>query len=349
MAKHTFIISDESVNVYGFRLMSSGAIIDSFLKNPIMLYAHIRPYDRPLGDPLLPIGKWENLRQEGSRWLADAVFDEDDEFAMKISKKVEKGILNACSVGVDVVEYSEDPALMLPGQTLPTMVKWILDEISIADLPGNKNAVKLKHNKRTVTLSDKDSNPAELSKLFPNNKTVNEPSMKSIIAKLNVLKIGITLSDSASESEILLALDRALSTKEETIAEKDRKIVQLTGEVTTYKEAKEAAEQKAKDDSATALVDAALSGNKITAVQKDHYMKLAKLDYEATKSILDGIQPYKSVMSQLTGDVTTLSKADKIKKYDELHRSNQLANLKTTDPAAYSELFEAKYDKKPKQ
>ena len=51
-----FIISDESVNRYGYRILSRGMSTASFEKNPVVFYNH--------GTFSLPIGKGKNLQHE---------------------------------------------------------------------------------------------------------------------------------------------------------------------------------------------------------------------------------------------------------------------------------------------
>lgn len=40
--KKTFVLSDESVNSYGFRVLTDGIALDNFKKNPVMLWNHTR-------------------------------------------------------------------------------------------------------------------------------------------------------------------------------------------------------------------------------------------------------------------------------------------------------------------
>lgn len=70
MANKTFVLHDETVNTYGFRMLTDGANLAEFRKNPVMLLDHM--------DWKLPIGRWENIRKEGGKILADAVFDMRD-------------------------------------------------------------------------------------------------------------------------------------------------------------------------------------------------------------------------------------------------------------------------------
>ena len=84
----TFVLHDESVNSYGFRMLTAGAVLEEFKKNPVMLYNH--------DDREMPIGRWDNIRIEDNRILADAHFDELDPRGKEIARKVEAGYINAC-------------------------------------------------------------------------------------------------------------------------------------------------------------------------------------------------------------------------------------------------------------
>ncbi len=135
-ANMRFIISDERVNRYGYRILSTGMNTTSFEKNPVVFYNH-DTYS-------LPIGKGKDLRHEldGSITL-DIDFDAEDEQALAVQKKAERGFLNACSVGIDVLETSTDATVVLTGQTRPTVTRCELLELSICGIPGNRNALRL--------------------------------------------------------------------------------------------------------------------------------------------------------------------------------------------------------------
>ena len=133
---HTFILSDESVNSYGFWVKTVGIDLKQFKKNPVMLYDH-RQYS------LMPIGKWTNIRIEDGKLLADAEFDQEDELAQQIEKKVENGILRGVSIGFNALSLSEDKEVLKPGQTRPTVTKSIILEASITPFPANRNSLKL--------------------------------------------------------------------------------------------------------------------------------------------------------------------------------------------------------------
>ena len=131
------ILSDESLNRYSTRILTKGLGIGNFLKNPVMFYNHDRNR--------LPIGKWENVKKADGKLVAMPTFDVGDEFAKEVKRKFEEGYLNSASIGILVLGTSNDPELMLQGQSLPTITKCELLEVSIVDVPANANAVKLYH------------------------------------------------------------------------------------------------------------------------------------------------------------------------------------------------------------
>ena len=138
------ILCSGKVNRYGYTLLVSGLRLASFLANPIMLYVHRRSLPNEETDEIsLPIGKWDNIRIENGKLLATPDFDMDDEFAVKIARKWEKGYLNATSVCHTFEEVSDEPNVMQEGQIRCTVTKWEILEASIVDIPGDPEAVKL--------------------------------------------------------------------------------------------------------------------------------------------------------------------------------------------------------------
>ena len=78
--KKTFVLCDSNtINSYGFRIRLEGMNLDRFRSNPVMLYQH---------DKFSVIGRWENIRIEDGRLLADAKFDSEDELARQVEGKI---------------------------------------------------------------------------------------------------------------------------------------------------------------------------------------------------------------------------------------------------------------------
>lgn len=148
----TFVLSDESINDRGFRIKTSGIDLKRFKKNPVMLWMHRRDNGFDLTQ-VLPIGKWENIRTEDGKLMADAVFDENDKFSMLIKNKVENKLIRGCSIGVNPIEFSTDENDLEKGQTRATITKCEVYEASIVDMPSNKNTVRL------LSATDQDDVP----------------------------------------------------------------------------------------------------------------------------------------------------------------------------------------------
>lgn len=180
---NTFILSDESLNSYGFVVQTAGIDTAQFERNPVMLYMH----DRESG----VVGRWENIRKEGNRLLADAVFDESTELGAKIKTQVANGFLRCVSIGIDNVTQEDL-------NNVQTVTKCRLIEASIVDIPSNANAVKLfrRSGSFTYRLADLNGNDPEA---FRN----------AVIAVLG-------LKPGADDTEILRAIEKAVNGTENT-------------------------------------------------------------------------------------------------------------------------------------
>ena len=101
--RFTFVVSDESLNKYGSRVMTAGIDLEEFKSNPVMFWNHKRDEDGLFGQSArdrMPIGRWENIRQDGDRLIADAVIDLNDSTGKKVAEKIENGFLKAASIGI---------------------------------------------------------------------------------------------------------------------------------------------------------------------------------------------------------------------------------------------------------
>lgn len=175
------ILSEESVNSYGFRVLTRGIDLSGFKKNPVMLYDH-RSYS------YLPIGTWAKPRIESGQLSAEPIFDMEDEDAAKIAGKYDRKILNAASIGIDILATSDDPADMLPGQRLPTVTKCKLYEASIVPIPSNTNAVRLFRNGQPIDMSDENAVTLAFN-INPNESEMEEknlnPDKQGLLSQLN--------------------------------------------------------------------------------------------------------------------------------------------------------------------
>ena len=139
---YTFIISDESVNADGFVIQTKGIRTERFKKDPVMLYMHAREKG--------VIGRWDNIRTEGSQLIADAVFDENNPLGKEVKERVDGGFLRSASIGLSVLNYERIDGV-------DTVTDCELTEVSIVDIPSNRNAVKLFDKRGLIVLSLKES------------------------------------------------------------------------------------------------------------------------------------------------------------------------------------------------
>lgn len=271
---YTFIVSDESVNVYGTILETQGIDIEDFRKNPIMYYNH----ERNKG----VIGRWENIRKDGNTLLADAVFDEKNELGARVARQVKDGFLRSASVGFETLDMEE-----IDGVTHITKSK--LREISIVDIPANTNAVKL---------------------AMPKNKiiTLNAPIFKSLRVELITL---LGLNSNASDVVILSEVKRLISECNENINMSD--LLDIEEEARqTYRQLRNAnrklynalmdQERKRVADMRNTLLNNALRDGRITLGTFTHWEKISKgMKCETLALVLSSLPKQMKITNFLNG------------------------------------------------
>lgn len=315
-------------------MLTSGADLSVFKNNPVMLLNH--------DDWNLPIGRWENIRVEGSRILADAVFDKDDERAVAVMGKVERGFLKAASIGGWPGESSNDPSLMLPGQTYPTMVTWTVREASICTIGSNHNAIALydQENKR-MDLNDKGT----LIKLFDTASGIHvSPKNKT---QMTILTGLLKLSDNASEQAIADEVQKIIRLRDEL--QKENSALKTEKEALSSKV--QAFEKKEKDErkaSAVTLVDKAIKEGRLDAKGKDAWLGMFDANFDQAKTQLDAIPPRASVTQQIqaspSGGTGGVKLADMT--FPEIIKADRLKELKK-DGELYKQKFFEAYGKYP--
>ncbi len=307
----TFVLHDESVNTHGFRMLTSGADLTEFVKNPVMLLNH--------DDWDLPIGKWVNIRVEGDRILAEADFDMADERAKEIARKVADGYIRACSIGAWAIESSDDPKLMLPGQKLSTITKWQAREASICPIPANHNALALYDAYGAKINMESDTDLETVIQLIDN------PNKKSNAMNRELLNL-LSLSDNATEQEITRAVEKLQLEKKE-----------LSDQLNAIREE----ERKAQREEATELINNAIASGQIDASARDSMQKLFDADHESAKVTLSALPKRRSIAGQLnkeSGNDPLLEKS-----WDELDRSGGLAELRDKYPEEYTKRYAERF------
>lgn len=117
----TFKCSDNSVNVYGMTVKTSGIKLTDFMLNPVCLLNH--NYDKVLG-------KWTDVQLVGDVLLAVPMIDTEDEEANRIGGQIEREVIKGASIGIIPLSVSGNE-----------IVESQLLEISITPVPANRNAL----------------------------------------------------------------------------------------------------------------------------------------------------------------------------------------------------------------
>lgn len=318
-----YILSDSSVNEYGFRLLTSGYQLGSFQKNPIGYYMHRREDGIVL--------KWEELRVEDDKVLGTPVINLSNGRGVQTCDEAENGFLNAASVGhIVVLEYSTDPELMLPGQTGPTITRWYNKECSLVDIPGNCNALTRLYDaqENEINLMDLNITPPVLS-----------ATRQQIIKELGVV---LQLADEPNDKTIIaavqdLAAKVEYTTEENKTLRNDKQALQL--QIDDLKSARNRFE-------ITALLDRALEDKKVTIELRN---KLA-VDYAANpiglRDLIAAMPAYRSIAAQLKSKQQDNTEAlwlwDDYEKNDPTGK--KLKDLKANDAVRYKELFDKKFN-----
>jgi hypothetical protein len=314
-----FLLTDSTVNMYGYRLLTSGYLLAQYQKNPIGYHMHGKPENTDYTRKDGVLVKWEDFELIGDEVWAKPCINLEHPRGEKTAKEVEEGFLNAASLGHFVVlEVSTDEKDYLPGQTGPTISKWYNREASLVDIPGNYNAL--------ASLYDEAGNELNLQDLIAKSPIINKEKMIQIKFSEDQLKL-IDLNATSTDTEV--------SAKLQELVAKASMATAAEAALSAFK--KEAGTAKIND-----LVCLAVKEGKLTVAAGD---KL-KVDYAENptglEALIAALPKYKSIAEQIeeTGDGSELKDLT-AKSYDELDVSGKLERLKALD----GEAFKAKFKK----
>lgn len=329
---YKFTVHDDSVNTYGFRMLTEGANLEEFRKNPVVLYNH--------NDWEAPIGRADNIYKENGKLVAEIVFDEEDPKAAEIAGKVERGFLRMTSVGAWPPEEATDDELMkLEGQTGPTITRWTLREISICPIGANHNALAMydRNTGKRIDLSDKNAVIRLTDGIYNKPKT---------ITSMSVLTQMLKLSDSASEQAIAEEVRKLIALRDDnqaTISTLKTKNEELKNDLEAYKKEK----NKEQESRAIALVDEAVKDGRISASGKDAWLQDFKTNFELANVRLSSISPRQRITPQIHIDC---GKADVVELRDmtfqDILKADRLKELKA-DKELYAQKFREAYGHDP--
>lgn len=318
-----YVLSDSTVNEYGFRLLTSGYMLESFQKNPIGYYMHRREDGIVL--------KWEDLRVEDDKILGTPVINLSNTRGEQTCSEAENGFLNAASVGhIVVVEYSMDPDLMLPGQTGPTITRWYNKECSLVDIPGNRNALTQLYDahENEINLIDLGSKPPVLK--MPSVNVVNELS--------KILQLADATDENTLICEVkeLVSKNGGLELENKTLLNDKQKLLDQLDDLACRQNQLEI----------TAMLNRALEDKKLTVALRDKLAADYAVNPEGLRSLLAAMPAYRSISEHLAS--RQQDKAELQWQWDDYEKNDptgkKLKDLRATDPVKYKDLFDRKFN-----
>ena len=305
-------ISNESLNSYGTRVLTSGMNVEQYNRNPVLLYMHERGQ---------VIGYVKDLRVEGDEVTGELMFDEATELSQRCKKQWEFGSLKMVSVGIDILEMSEDPKHLVQGQTSPTITRSKLFEVSLVDIGANDDAIVLQ----------KDGKRIELGK-----------NGGAVLPLLNTIIINQTTKRTKKMDQEKIALELGLP--------KDADEAQISAELARLKAKGDEAEslRQERDTLRNArietLVNAAIAEKKIGEEKKQQFVELGKkIGADELKHTFDAMSAQVK-LSDLVGSHGggAAGGSAEYKKLSDVP-AEQMAELKEKNPAQYKKLYKAEY------
>lgn len=314
MEKKRLIISTNGLNREGGRVLSSGARLENYSKNPVLLFGH-QIWS-------LPIGRLEDIQTDSEGIMsAVPVFDEEDDMALAIKRKWENNFLFAASIHFKPITLSSDPALVLPGQMTETVTEWDLMEVSIVTVPGNGGAA-------TGVMLDAFSENA-----IPQIKIQPEMDLKKIAVALG-------LSEGADEAAVLAAIEKVKTDKATLLSAHTASVLAIgreKGVVTNDNEAAFTA-LAAKDlDSVKAIIEQSKPAEQTVTTEAPK--PEAKPAGQTLTGMLSAGAGKTTTTQQNTDDRAAWS-------FDDWSQKDQkgLLEMKKNDPTRYQALASARYE-----
>lgn len=312
MAKEA-IISTSRLNCYGTRVLTEGIDLEQYRKNPVLLFMHRRGRKEDM-----PIGVIENLRVEGDTLYGTPKFDEDTEEERTIARKWDRGSLRMLSAGLDIVEWSEDPEVLVAGQTRPTITKSKLTEVSVVDIGANDDALQvgLYHEGQLLTLAAGENH--DFLPLLKQNEPTNEPETEQPQEnKMEKILLKLGLAKDATEDDAVAAIGRL----------QDERSAATLARITD-------------------AVETAIKDKRLDASKKEKYITLGKnVGLDTLKELLDDMTPAQKPLD-LVKPAGGGKNAHTELTWDKAS-AEELEDLRENDPEEYIRLFKEHYGYAP--
>ena len=304
-------ISNERLNSYGTRVLTSGMDVDQYNRNPVLLYMHERGQ---------VIGLVKDLKVEGDEITGELMFDEATELSQRCKKQWEFGSLKMVSVGIDILELSEDPKHLVQGQTCPTISKSKLFEVSVVDIGANDDAIVLQKDGKRLALG-KDA--ADVLPLLGKTNIINNQTPKKQMDQ-EKLALELGLPKDADEAAITAELAKLKGSAQESETLRQERDTLRAARIET-------------------LVNAAIAEKKIGEDKKQQFLDLGKkIGAEELKQTFDAMSAQVKLSNIVTGGGSPAGQSGEWKKLSDVP-GEELAKMRAENPAQYKKLYKAEY------
>ena len=301
-------ISNDSLNSYGTRVLTSGMNVEQYCRNPVLLYQHER------GNV---IGYVKDLKVENDEVTGELMFDCASELSKRCKKQYEFGSLRMVSVGIDILELSDDKQHLVQGQTSPTITKSKLFEVSLVDIGANDDAIVLQKDGKRITLGKDGECPLPL---LNNNNFQNPEQMDQ-----KKLALSLGLPETADEAAINAAIEELKTAKAENAdLKKDKDTLTL--------------------ERITNAVENAVKEKRLAEDKKSDFIELGKkIGLDELKKVLAAMTPQVKLSQTIghqggapTGTPVTYSKLSEVP-------ADKILELREKNVAEYKRLYKAEY------
>ena len=300
-------LTSEAINSYGTWVRTAGIDLTQYKRNPILLYMHRR------GEV---IGTVVNIQVEGDAITAELSFDEVSDLSKQCKQQWEIGSLRMVSVGLDIIEVSEDKKYLKEGQMYPTITKSKLFEVSLVDVGANDEAIVLHKEGKAITLGAGSDNPLTPIKQTPKQKSMNQEA----------LALSLGLAKDATEEQINARIAELNKTSEENAQLKAQAEASKTAQI-------------------EAMVDTAIEQKLFSADKKEHFIALGKqVGADALKATFSAMSPQVKLSGVIGhhGGAPTQPSTVTYQKLSDVP-ADKILELKTSNKAEYARLFKAEY------
>jgi len=296
-------LTNDSLNSYGYRVLTSGIDTTQFEKNPVLLWMHQR------GNV---IGYVKDLQRTDEEITGELVFDMASDLSVQCSKQWEAGSLRMVSVGLKVIETSGKTADLVEGQKYESVSKSELLELSLVDIGSNNDAIQLSNESALLRLSNMDC-PPQLEEVLKQNKG-NEMEVKTIALALG-------MPETANEEEVTaqLAAVKDLQTEVELLRSENESL---------------------REQHIVMLVDKAVSEKRLNVSKREQFIQLGKkLENDEFVEMLNSIEPVVKLSQAInpnSGDATQWKTLHDVP-------ADKVVELKENNLEEYKRLYRAEY------